>query len=73
MVIYIDICSEDHIDCLAAVDSRAVQGDRRYIGNVGTVITPSEGRMRLEERHHTDQYSSFLEANLTRNLAEPRS
>lgn len=72
-MIYVDICSVEHIDSLAAADGRTVQGDRRNIGNVGTIITPSEGRMRLEERHRSDQYSSSLEANLTRNLGEPSS
>lgn len=69
-LIYVDMCSDKHIDFLAAVDSHAVRGDRR---NVGAIIAPSEGRMRLEERQHSDQYSSSLEANLTRSLVEPSS
>ncbi|KAJ4438460.1 hypothetical protein ANN_14405, partial [Periplaneta americana] len=53
-----------------AVDGRAGPGDRRNPNNVSTIITPAEGRMRLEESRRSDQYSSSLEANLTRNLTE---
>lgn len=53
-----------------SLDSRVGQGDRRNISNVGTIVAPSEGRMRLEESRSSDQYSSSLEANLTQNLTE---
>jgi hypothetical protein len=68
MIIYIDFCTDNHI--FAALDSHGVQGDRRTVSNVGTIVAPSEGRMRLEEGRFSDQYSSSLEANLTRNLTE---
>lgn len=56
-----------------SLDSRTAQGDRRNVSNVSTVITPSEGRVRLEESRHSDLYSSSLEANLTWNVVEASS
>jgi len=70
MNIYVNFCSDDYIEFIAALGSRVVQGDRRNVSTVGTVVAPSEGRMRLEESRFSDQYSSSLEANMTRNLTE---
>jgi hypothetical protein len=65
-----DFCSDDYTQFFAALDSRVGQGDRRNVSSVGTIVAPSEGRMRLEESRFSDQYNSSLEANLTRNLTE---
>ncbi|KAJ9600043.1 hypothetical protein L9F63_009660, partial [Diploptera punctata] len=50
---------------------RLGEGQMLHTGVEVPRTIPAEGRLRLEESRRTDQYSSSLEANLTRNVVEP--